>query len=117
QRDQLDLRIRKMRFKADAHIWGVQTRMQVSSTIYRVRPGPEQIVDVVATKTDIGVRRLRQSAPLTIIRWVASRNDPEAAGLPVEAPIGPDGSPIAMPGIVTRGLELFPEFCSQPLPQ
>jgi hypothetical protein len=117
QRDQLDLRNRKMRFKADTHIWGVQSRLQVATAIHRVRPGPGQIVDVISAKTEIGLRRLRQNAPLTILRWVASRNDPAAAGSPTQSPVGPDGSPLAVPGVTTHGLELFPEFCTQPLPQ
>ena len=110
--DLYELKTRKAYFQAASHIWGLQGRMQVRSSIYLVEPRPEQRHHTLFVSSDFDLQRLRENDPLVIAKYMKGHADPRDADAPT--------SPAAI-AETTRSLDhslaLLPEFCSQPLPK
>lgn len=92
-RDRLDLKHRRAAFRAHRHLLGLETAVQLSSTI--VHPSAEQPsrLDVASVRGQIGLLRLREDAPCIVSRsrTQAAEGDPSAyAPEPVEPGADPD---------------------------
>jgi hypothetical protein len=110
--DQYELKIRKALFRSNAHVWGTQVQTQVRTVIWYPRPG-ENHEDVALIMGDIGMQRLRENEPLSLVRWIRTHDSPhnEVVGggeLEPRVQTGPSGD---------KGVRLLHEFCSDPLPQ
>jgi hypothetical protein len=113
--DQYEAKIRRSLFRANAHVWGTQVRMQVRTVIWHPRPN-ENYEDVALIMGDLGMQRLRESEPLSIVRWIRTHDSPRNKVVgdtgdeeqPVRVQTGPQSD---------QGVRLLHEFCSDPLPQ
>ena len=109
--DQYEAKIRRALFRANAHIWGAQVRTQVRTVIWLPRPD-QRVEDVVLVMGDIGMQRLRESEPLSIVRWIRTHDSPG------NSVTGDSTAPRVQTGpSVDKGVGLLREFCSDPLPE
>jgi hypothetical protein len=109
--EQYESKIRRSLFRANAHVWGTQVRTQVRTVIWYPKP-EAKAEDVALIMGDIGMQRLRESDPLSIVRWIRThdspRNEVVGDGHAERVHTGPS---------VDRGVGLLREFCSDPLPE
>ena len=109
--DQYEVKVRRSLFRAHAHVWGTQVQMQVRTAISFPKPSPASVEDVALIMGDIGMQRLREREPLSIVRWIRTGDSPHNE---VQS-AGPDAAPIVEPRR-ERGVDLLHEFCTHPLP-
>jgi hypothetical protein len=118
--DQYEAKIRRSLFRANAFIWGSQVQTQIRTVIWHPRPD-KPFEDVVLVMGDIGMQRLRESEPLSIVRWIRTHDSPgnEVLNAGGAGEGGRDGlSPRVQTGTYSdRGVGLLREYCSDPLPQ
>jgi hypothetical protein len=120
--EQYEQKIRRSLFRANAHVWGVQARMQVRTMIHQEGSAGEGRGVLVAG--DIGLQRLHPGRPLAVSAWLRSRLDETREDVhPVPlSPAAEEGveeraaaNPPAPPG--PGGPELLLDYCSRPLPE
>jgi hypothetical protein len=127
--DQYDQKVRQTLFRANAHVWGVQGRMQVRTMIHPPSEGPEGPCGVLVAG-DIGLQRLHPGRPLAVSAWLRSQPDQAQAVMSDDADIdgddaaerpadGGDGGDAGGGSIQQdqRRPQLLLEYCSRPLPQ
>jgi hypothetical protein len=105
--EQMDLVHRRLGFRAQRHILGVQARTHVKLLALQPSQDPEWL-DAVLIQGFVGLRRLRGDAPL-IISYSGARDDEGGAQQVRRRPLGH-----ATGG---DGMCLLTEYCSQPLPE
>ena len=105
--EQIDLAHRRLAFRGQRHILGVQAKTQLKIVALQPSKDP-MMLDGVRAEGFVDLRRLRGSAPLTV-SYSGARND--------------DGSPMEVrrealePVTGSYGLSLLRGFCSTPLPE
>jgi len=72
--NQLDLTHRRAAFRANSHIWGVQSRVQLITHIFRRSTDDPDRFDALAMQGSYGLTRLRRDAAWTIAE-VSARHD------------------------------------------
>jgi hypothetical protein len=107
--EQYESKIRRTLFRANAHVWGTMVHTQVRSVIWFPRP-EAATEDVALIMGDIGMQRLRESDPLSIVRWIRTHDSPRNQ-------VVEDAQRVQTGPSIDRGVGLIPEFCSDPLPQ
>jgi hypothetical protein len=105
--EQFDLKVRKAAFRANAHIWGSQARMQVRTLIHQIAPGRKYREDDILISADIDLQRLRQSDPLVMVRW----------WMVTDVPAEGTAKDTAPPTPVDHSVGLLQDFCTRPLPR
>jgi hypothetical protein len=105
--DQIDLVHRRLGFRAQRHILGVQARTQVKLLALQPSQDPRWL-DAILVQGFVGLRRLRGDAPF-IISYSGARDD---EGAPVQVQRQPLGL-----ASDSDGMSLIAEYCSQPLPE
>jgi hypothetical protein len=106
--DQYEVKVRRALFRSNAHVWGTQSEMQVRTAISMPKPPPHQVEDVALIMGDIGLQRMRESEPLTMVRWARTGDSPRNRSAEDAAnPTAP---------LVDHGVGLLHEFCTHPLP-
>lgn len=105
--DQIDLVHRRLGFRAQRHILGVQARTQVKLLGLQASQDPRWL-DAILVQGFVGLRRLRGDAPF-VVSYSGARDD---EGGPVHVRRQPLG-------LASNGdeMSLLAEFCSQPLPE
>src|SRR5262245_60755168 len=73
--DQYEAKVRRSLFRANAFIWGSQVQTQIRTVIWHPRPDAA-FEDVALIMGDIGMQRLRESEPLSIVRWIRTHDSP-----------------------------------------
>lgn len=108
RREAADLKHKREAFRSNGHLWGVQSRAVLITSI--VHPGASPgTFDIAMIRGHVGLRQLRPETPThTSIRWknLKDGDTPDHA----ERPIEPSG-------VVSGGVSLLQEFCSKPLPR
>lgn len=110
--DQYEVKVRRSLFRASAHVWGTQVQMQIRTAISYPKPAPQQVEDVALLIGDVGLQRLRESEPLSIVRWFRTGDSPRNK---VEAE--PGAGPASEAPLIDHGVGLLHEFCTHPLPK
>lgn len=98
------LQSRKLSFRGDSGIWGVQAKVRVNTAILVPSPTDPGMIDHAAMGVWIGFRRLRSDAPWALFR---RRKSGQVGPSPV-SPVDPAESP--------DGPMLLRDFCSATLP-
>lgn len=111
---QLELRIRKTAFKAMAHLWGIRAETIVRTAIFNVAADAPDALDGIRILGNVGLQRLRRGVPLTVALFAG--NDPASRRPSPDTPIADMGSRQVL-AKQSQGLELLPEFSTQPLPR
>ncbi len=111
-REQADLAHRKLAFRGNSYLWGVQAKAQLKTDI--AAPAQEKgLLDICSLQGFIGLRRLRANVPWVVSRARCVDNDGEARRTFAREPLDPGdqegGDACAVP--------LLRAFCSKPLPE
>ncbi len=103
-RTQADFKQRRAAFRANSHIWGLQARVVVATTV--IYPGEAGVIDVVQISGAVDLRPLRNDVSIQYSGLLRVSHDTSAARRePVaDAFRGQD------PGLIE-------EFCTRPLPE
>lgn len=107
-----EIGVRKAAFRANAHLWGTKVEMQTRTVVSFPRPAPAQSEDVALLLADIGLQRLRESDPLSMVRWFRTGDSP--MNLVDGGAGGGAGAPAPR---VEHQVDLLEEFCTRPLPR
>jgi hypothetical protein len=107
--DEIDLNQRRAAFKANSQLWGVQARTQLFCSIVNWSAQPDR-VDLVTLRGLIDLRWLR--SPTT---WPISRSRMVDDDGRVRA--STNSQPLDADGLLSHGIGLLREFCSQPIPK
>jgi hypothetical protein len=100
---------RRMAFRGNSHIWGVQAKTHLKISI--VQPSSESDkLDIAVINGFFMLRQLRDGAPLSIARMKSSEYDKNGRRLFSYESIEPNAEQ-------AHGIYLLSEFCSQPLPE
>ncbi|MEX2217691.1 MAG: hypothetical protein WD749_02940 [Phycisphaerales bacterium] len=103
-----ELKVRKAHFRSSAHVWGVQSAMQVRTQIIHTRPeAGARVEDLAMVYGDLGLQRLRPGQPMMVVAWINASDNPE----------GDDRPPEARPRPGQAQLDLLDQFSSRPLPR
>lgn len=107
RRELIDLQRKREAFRANGHLWGVQSRAMVMTEILRPSTTPGK-VDEATINGDVDSRQVRPEVALQdSIRW----KHVDASSLePAPEPIDPSG-------VVAGGVNLLADFCSKPTPE
>ena len=105
--EQLDLVHRRLAFRGQRHILGVQAKTQLKLVAIQPSDDPTML-DGFRVEGFVGLRQLRESAPLIIAYSGARKDDGSLVRLHRE-PIEPVSG--------EHGLALLRDFCSKPLPE
>ncbi len=102
------LRHRRAAYRAMSYLWGIQTDLQLISTMVR-RSSDGDRLDYLSVVTQQGVRRLRTGTSVTLFGYNKFSN---SAAEP------DDTGHVAFDPIAERefGMPIWPEYCSKPLP-
>lgn len=109
-RQTADLSHRRLAFRGNSYIWGVQAKAHLKVGIVRPSEKNEGKIDFALINGFFGFRQLREGAPLTAARIKSSEYDESGRRLFTYEPIGPGVE-------VAAGVHVMEEFCSQPLPE
>lgn len=104
--EQFELKTRKAAFRANAHLWGAQSRMQVRTLVQHVASTDLWQEHVLLVSGDIGLQRVRQADPLVMVRWWAITSAEKRGSQPP-----PRGA-----GSATQPVHLLQDFSTRPLP-
>lgn len=100
--EQHDLNVRKTLFRAQSHVWGVQSRMQLrTNVLLPMRDGGVPHVVVIGY---IGLQKTRQGSTVALSSYMKG-------GTSIER------EPVTDPEEMRTRFNMLPEFCSQPMPQ
>ena len=105
--EQLNLVHRRLAFRGQRHILGVQAKTQLK--LVAMQPGDDpMMLDGIRVEGFVGLRQLRGTAPL-IISHSGARNDDGSVVQIQREPLEPVSG--------SHGLALLQDFCSKPLPE
>ena len=105
--EQLNLVHRRQAFRAQRHILGVQAETQLKLVAIQPSDDPA-LLDGIRVEGFVGLRQLRDNAPL-IISYSGARNDDGSVVEIKREPLEPVSEP--------HGVALLRDFCSKPLPE
>jgi hypothetical protein len=105
--EQVDLVHRRLAFRGQRHILGVQAKTQLKLVAMQPSADP-RMLDGVRVEGFVKLRRLRCSAPV-VVSYSGARNDDGSPREIQREPLEPVTSP--------HGMSLLQEFCSKPLPE
>ncbi len=108
--EQANLQYKRMAFRGNTHLWGVQAKAQLQCMILHPAADPE-LFDVALVLGYVGLQRSRSASRLVLWRTSFGDSDYEAFG-PSFAREPLEGGPGAQ-----HGVSLLSSFCSQPLPE
>ena len=104
--EQIDLAHRRLAFRAQRHLYGVQARTKLKLVI--MNPSADgNMIDLAKAEGYISMRRLRDGAPVCVSSSVVVDDAGRDHRMDRE-PIDPVGA--------SHGMALLQEFCSKPLP-
>jgi len=111
-REPADLAHRKLAFRGNSYLWGVQAKVQLRTDI--AAPAREKgLLDICSLQGFIGLRRLRPDVPWVVSRGRCVDNDGQARRTflrePLDARDREGGTVSAVP--------LLRAFCSKPIPE
>lgn len=108
--EQANLQYKRMAFRGNTHLWGVQAKVQLKCVIVHGAAEPGMI-DIAIVYGYLGLHRSRSTSPFMLSRtWISS------AEFEV---IGPSFAhkPLVAAEEALHGVSLLSSFCSQPLPE
>ncbi|HNQ23432.1 MAG TPA: hypothetical protein PKK06_10095 [Phycisphaerae bacterium] len=105
---QITLQHRRAAFRAQSHILGVQTRVQLKCVVVQPALDPNRL-DLVRISGLLSLRQLRPNAPLIVPR-ISLVNDDGSVNDGYREPLDPSCDP-------SSGVMLLNDFCSQPPPR
>jgi hypothetical protein len=112
-----ELNLRKALFRGNAEVWGVQAALLARTLIFHPSlSGPKGVQDSILIRGDVGLRRLRPGAPLTINAFERLDNEPVSAGAPTGDGVDWPGAPPPESRRIGT-FEVLREFSTDPLPE
>ena len=106
----VDLQHKRAAFKAQSHIWGVQARTQLATSIVQPSSDDPARGDAIGLSGFIDLKRFRPEARVTLFRLYANDSDGRVRHTPSRAPID-------AVGLQAHGISLLTEFSTRPAPR